>query len=164
MRLTLTDTYDRKLMTFEVVLEGPADTYYGEKPLPDWMKPEPHYQLGTEAGRKRFMEKLVGFFETREKQRVCEHTNSEQTRLMFELGPICQYDRDYFACGYNNGGDWKAWIKLEPMMLVLAFHTEWPEVDFYDFSHKQLDAFRALKWKAPNPVTVLDLLVREVVA
>lgn len=85
----------------------------------------------------------------------------KQIRLMGELGPLCEGDRDNIACGYNEKGEWKAWIRLVPMQLALCFHAEWPKTDFYDLSHKQLDALRALKWKSANPLSTLDRMAKE---
>lgn len=86
----------------------------------------------------------------------------KQIKLMFELGPLCEQDRDNIINGYDEKGVWKAWIRLVPMQLILAFHADWPHTEFYDFTHKQLDEFRALNWRPANPLGVLDLLVRQV--
>ena len=91
MRLTLSDRYDQQIGSFEVVLEGPPDTYYKDKPRAE---SDPHYQLGTEEGRKSLMEALVTMVEKRSKQDRCNHKNSK--RLYSR--PAGSYSVTYFEC------------------------------------------------------------------
>lgn len=98
MKLVLSDRWDRNVEQLEVVLEGPSDGYDAkgdrEKPLRDWEKPEPVFQIGTEEGRKALMDKLVSIVTQRTKQRTCQHPNQKKTGS----APGGSFTINYFHC------------------------------------------------------------------